>query len=159
MDRDSWIDTQGSDDPARWVTRKGRPPRHEPTVLRDSDGRVVRVLVCDFDSHVYWNARHGGWRWRVLPSCANCCRNVSRMLAAFRKRLRRGAAGRGPERKGYRPAWPDFQYLHVREEHKSGAMHLHVAVTGIPASVTRSSRAGLALKRQWAEEVAERDHT
>jgi hypothetical protein len=95
-----------------------------------------RHRFCDSDTHVYVHA-DGRYLWRLLPSCQHCCRWVSHRLRLWSLRMRR--------------QWPGFQYLHAREVHKSGALHLHVAVTGIPAGVTRFSKSGRLLKRHWLE--------
>jgi hypothetical protein len=93
--------------------------------------------ACDPVTHVYFHVASGTWRWMRIGACEHCCRWVSKMLSRWRDRMR------------YR--WPGFQYLHVRESHKSGALHLHLAVTGVPASITRTSKAGLLLKGAWAD--------
>jgi hypothetical protein len=105
--------------------------------------RPARHRFCDWNSHGYWyvppkgKAGREGWRWRIVPDCKHCCRWVSHRLRLLTKRLRR--------------AWPGFEYLHVREVHKSGAMHLHLAVRGVPKSVTRRSASGQLLRRHWRE--------
>lgn len=90
---------------------------------------------CDPITHVYFHASSSSWRWRILPSCDHCCRYVSRLFRLFILKLRY--------------TWPELEYLHVRETHKSGAMHLHVAVVGIPAVITRTSKGGRRVKAAW----------
>jgi hypothetical protein len=114
------------------------PPGHE--VLPVEAHRPARHRHCDWSSHGYWHVpqkagRSAGWRWKVTPSCRHCCRWVSGALERWVKRLRR--------------RWPDVQYLQAREVHKSGALHVHVAVRGLPAGVTRKSKSGLVLKGAW----------
>lgn len=92
---------------------------------------------CDPATHIAWNERNGGFRWRVIPDCKICCRWVSHRLELFTKRMRR--------------RWPSWTYLQVREVHKSGAVHLHLAVAGCPASMTRKSRAAGYVRAAWAE--------
>jgi hypothetical protein len=92
---------------------------------------------CNPSTHVYLYKRDMTWRWRRLSACKSCCRWVSHKLKLFRLRMR------------YH--WPEFQYLQVKEDHKTGALHLHLAVLGVPASITRSSAAGLKVKAAWAE--------
>lgn len=94
-----------------------------------------RHRKCDPITHVYFHAASTSWRWRIVPTCDHCCRNVSRMFRLFIMKLR------------YR--WPNVEYLHVRETHKSGATHLHVAVVGIPAVITKTSAAGRLVKVAW----------
>jgi hypothetical protein len=132
-----------------------------------------RHRFCDWSTHAYWyiprDRKSGemGWRWRILSSCKHCCRWVSGRLKLWKQRIRRGPAiavrchgvrcGHrrrkvGDRRECYeRRPWPAFEYLHAREVHKNGAMHLHVAVVGVPAAVTRFSGAGRFLKEQWRE--------
>ncbi len=98
----------------------------------------ARHSSCDPFSHQSRANTDGTLRWKVMSTCPHCCAWVSRALAALRKRLRR--------------RWgPEVQYLWGREEHKSGAIHLHVAVLGLPDVLTRKSRAGRWLKKQWRE--------
>jgi hypothetical protein len=111
------------------------PPEHLEVL--DVTAIPARHVRCDAATHIYWNLRHGGFRWRLLPSCVYCCSYVSACLRKWAKRMRR--------------LWPDFQYLHVREVHKSGAMHLHVAVTGVPRVVTRRSAAGGKVRDHWRQ--------
>jgi hypothetical protein len=92
---------------------------------------------CNPADHWSPHATDGTIRWLTVGSCEWCCRRVSRQLRLWRDRLRR--------------RWPGFQYLHVKEQHKSGALHLHLAVFGVPAYITRTSRAGLFVKGSWAE--------
>lgn len=80
---------------------------------------------CAPSSHVY-EYRPGDWRWRTLGSCAHCCRRVSAMRARLRKVLRR--------------LWPEVQYLAVYEDQKNGALHVHLALSGVPARMSRSAR-------------------
>lgn len=95
-------------------------------------------LACDRRTHVARNPRDGVYRWRILGACPHCCRRVSAAVAAFRKRLRRRFG-------------PQVKYLWAREDHPtSGALHLHVATSGLPV-VTRRNAAGRWIKRQWAE--------
>lgn len=128
----------------------GHLPAAGQAVLRDGllmpdwsnlelDSRFVpaRHQDCDPVTHVAWNPRHGGFRWRVIPECARCLAHLSKMLERWVKRMRR--------------AHPGFDYLHAREVHKSGAVHLHVAVVGIRRAVTGRSQAGQHIKRMWRE--------
>jgi len=95
---------------------------HVPARHRCTGHRAVAAAACqscDPATHIQWNLINGGFRWQVLASCPHCCRYVSHSLGKFRQRVRRaGFAG--------------FGYLQAREEHKSGAMHLHLAVIGLP---------------------------
>lgn len=97
--------------------------------------RPERHQHCDSSTHLAWNARHGGYRWRVIPECPHCLRWVSAALSRWIKRMRR--------------LHPGLQYLHAREVHKSGGVHLHVAVTGLAGPVTQRNAAGKLIAYHW----------
>jgi hypothetical protein len=124
------------------VTRIVTLTIEQPRALADdavlSDWTVPEGFEdCDPLTHVYWHERSSSFRWMRIGACVACCRWVSRALRLWVKRVRR--------------QWPGFQNLHVKESHKSGALHLHVAVTGVPASITRFSRGGAIVKGAWQE--------
>jgi hypothetical protein len=87
--------------------------------------RGVRVVPPGFErcsefTHVRWYVDtygKGSFRWLRLSTCVYCCRKVSKMVDTFNKSVRR--------------RWPDFEFLRVIEDHKSGAMHLHSGVVGV----------------------------
>jgi hypothetical protein len=116
-------------DEGRLVPGQGwhRTPLHRPE----------RHVKCDPSTHIAWNVRHGGYRWRVVPECKHCLAWLSRAFRLWVMRMR--------------DTYPDFEYLQVREVHKSGGVHLHVAVTGINRSVVRRSRAAHDIGRKWSE--------
>lgn len=89
---------------------------------------------CDWYSHVY-EYKDGTLRWRTLSTCSLCCRRVARMMDTLTKWARR--------------RWPAAQRLWVREDHKSGALHVHSAWAGVPY-VARKSRNARRIREQWA---------
>lgn len=94
---------------------------------------------CDRHSHTYRYVDQAGrasWRWRTLASCAHCCGRRSIMLRHLVKRLRR-LWGNG------------FRYLGVVEDQKNGAMHLHLALSGVPEALPRLVRTKVA--RDWQQ--------
>lgn len=98
--------------------------------------RPARHEFCDWHSHVYVHTDPRGresLRWRLLSTCTHCCKYVSNALAKMRKRLRR--------------MWSGFQCLWVREDHRSGAVHVHMAVVGLPKVLRRVERARI--KDAW----------
>lgn len=102
----------------------------------DEDGCPVIPTVfqgCDWHSHVY-TYRDGTLRWRTLSTCSRCCARVSRMMDTLTKWIRR--------------RYPQAQRLWVREEHKSGALHIHSAWSGVPF-VARKSRAANRIREHW----------
>jgi hypothetical protein len=121
------------------------PERHRPCTGRKGDAGCLKrkrqkdggCLGCDPSTHLAWNARNGGVRWRVLPDCTHCARWVSKQVRRFVRKVR--------------VEYPEFDYLQVREVHKSGGVHVHMAVVGLSRVVTRRSQAGKDLKRFWAE--------
>lgn len=116
----------------------GAPPGQlPPNLVLDLAERPERHASCNPDTHLAWNERNGGLRWRLLPSCSHCLRYVSSRIALLRKRIRR--------------LHPDFQYLRVLEVHKSGSLHVHLAVTGLLPGVTRNSLSGRRIRGAWAD--------
>jgi hypothetical protein len=105
----------------------------------DEAGREVtpdRHAKCDRYSHVAdYPDRHGVLipRWRCLVSCPHCAAWLSRELVLWRKRVRR--------------VFPGCEYLWAREEHKSGSVHVHLALVGLPAVLDRAQR--YALRAMW----------
>lgn len=103
---------------------------------RDS-GVPPRHAKCDSQTHVY-TYRDGTRRWRVMAECEHCCRYVTATLSAWRKRVRRRFGDQ-------------VDYLWAREDHPiSGALHVHMAVSGLPP-MSKSSRSARWMKRQWQE--------
>lgn len=82
--------------------------------------------LCAQRSHVYLHSS-GRLLWRTLASCEHCCRRVSGMLVRLRKVLRRRWGN-------------EFGYLTVREDMKSGELHLHLALRGVPDRLSRADR-------------------
>ena len=108
----------------------------------DAQGRPLTPpehAQCDRSQHVYEYTSprgHTSWRWRVLPSCSHCCRRRSSMMKKLVKRLRR--------------LWgAQVGYLHVIEPQKNGALHLHLAMSGIPVVLARQDRVRVA--KAWQE--------
>jgi hypothetical protein len=91
---------------------------------------------CDWYTHVQPAKTDGTLRWLTISTCRHCCGRVSRMMDSLTKRLRR--------------RYPDAQRLWVREEHKSGALHVHSAWSGVPW-VSRKSRAANRIRQDWAD--------
>jgi len=116
----------------------GAPPGVlPPSLVLDLASRPERHADCDPDTHIAWNDRNGGLRWRLLPSCVHCVRWVGARISLLRKRVRR--------------QHPGFQYLRATEVHTSGAMHVHLAVTGLVPGVTRNSLSGKRIRAHWTE--------
>lgn len=116
-------------DPAWLLTLTFTQP-HAVHGATGEDLTPARHASCDRASHVYEYVDKRGrssLRWRLLSTCAHCCRYVSRALALWRKRMRR--------------RWPAFDYLWAREDHpRSGAVHVHLALVGLPRVLTRADR-------------------
>lgn len=113
-------------------------PGPGPEVLRLVPEHIpVRHKDCDPGSHVAWNVINGGYRWRLMPDCKHCLRWISWTLSKWVRRMRR--------------LYPGFDYLHAREIHKSGAVHLHLAVRGIPDVVRPRSKAAGVIAHAWGE--------
>lgn len=122
------------------------PDRHRRCTGRKGDagclarkraGKPGTCTGCDPATHLAWNVRNGGVRWRVLPDCPHCARWVSKAVRRFVRKVR--------------VEFPEFDYLQVREVHKSGGVHVHMAAVGLSRVVTRRSQAGKDLKRMWSE--------
>lgn len=101
--------------------------------------KPARHALCRQASHEY--KYNGVWKWRVIPNCENCCRWRSNELAKWRKRMRRAFGAH-------------VQVLYVFEETKTGLLHIHVAVTGLPAGIPNSLHndhhpAIMALRALW----------
>jgi hypothetical protein len=107
--------------------------------------RPERHAVCDRYTHaiIFTNKRgKESLRWLVIPNCKHCCRWVSAEKTRWRKRMRR--------------AFPGAELLDVREETIAGMVHLHMAVTGLPAGIPASGSAAgkrdpriLEMRRIW----------
>lgn len=112
-----------------WVLTFDQPP-----VSRDFTPE--RHEHCDARSHLRYYAPTNDWRWCMVESCEHCCRHSSRVVALFRKALRR--------------RYPELQMLWVREvKPLSGAFDLNMVVTDVPP-VTRKHKAGKEIKALWA---------
>lgn len=107
----------------------------QPRAVDDQGVIVVppEFADCDWYQHVY-EYKDGTLRWRTLSTCPLCCKRVARMMDSLTKWVRR--------------RWPGAQRLWVREDHKSGAMHIHSAWAGVP-HVGRKSANSRKIRAQW----------
>jgi hypothetical protein len=115
------------------------PTLMQPAYRRGEPPPETHAL-CDPTTHVYEHHHHKtgrstGERWRTLATCIHCCRRLSGMLVLFRKRLRR--------------RWPSVEYLWSREDHKSGSIHVHMAMSGLPRGLHAKSRDIRWIQAQW----------
>lgn len=93
---------------------------------------------CERKTHVYrYSGKHGrpGWRWRTMANCPHCIARLTRMKSALRKRLRR--------RYG-----ETLEYLYVLEDQDNGALHVHLALAGLPELTEGDA---LYFRRVWGE--------
>lgn len=124
------------DQPRAHFVGAARPGELGPSLSTELVSRPPRHTECEASVHIRWNERNGGFRWRLLPECVHCVRWVSHRISLLRKRIRRDH--------------PAFQYLRATEVHTSGAMHIHLAVTGLLPGVTRSSASGGRIRAHWS---------
>lgn len=110
----------------------------QPEARHPVDGMPMRpeeFKKCDRWSHVY-TYKDGTERWRPLSACKHCCKRDSKRKKIFFKRLRRKYGDQ-------------VGYLWVREDQKNGAVHGHIALSGLPESLTDDEKDEIS--RWWTE--------